>query len=88
MNSINKISVKGDIVEVEYEFDGALKNVRRHVQGYNDLSDAQKLDLWYDMIGVGKVEYVTPGMAPLLKPEALYPAKLSFFSKLNKKIWG
>lgn len=77
MNRINKVFIKGDIVEVECRIDGITKSVRRHVQNYDQLTIDEKKKLWFEIAEIPYVEY----------KHSLNPLKkfLSFI-RLKKKV--
>lgn len=54
---INKVSLIGDIVEIEHDTNGLINTTRRHVQNYVSLTQTEKEELWADIIGSPIVEH-------------------------------
>lgn len=55
---ITKVTVQGDLVEVEKITDGESKIIRRHVQDYYNLTNQEKQALWYEMAAEPQIEYL------------------------------
>lgn len=55
---ITKVTVQGDLVEIEKVTEEETKIIRRHVQNYYSLTDQEKQALWYEMAGEPQIEYL------------------------------
>lgn len=58
---IRKVTIDGDLLEVEAKIDDEVKKIRRHVQGYENLSRRAKQALHKDIVGNPQIEYELPG---------------------------
>ena len=54
---ITKVILTGDQLEVQAVVDGSYKAVKRNVLGYVNLTDEEKQNLWYDIIGIPQKEF-------------------------------
>lgn len=82
MSMISRVTLTGDLVEVEAEVDGEFRKVRRHVQGYSLMTSDQKQRLWKDIVGLP-----VPQVIPTLTPK-LNVVKPSLLTRLSTYIWG
>lgn len=54
---IQKVMYTGDMLEIEHKLNDKVTTIRRHVQGYLDLTDQEKQALWHEVAGEPLVEY-------------------------------
>lgn len=61
---INKVTIKGDLLEVETEVDGVVKVIKRHVANYSSMTEIQKEVIWHDMADEPFVEFLRDTTPP------------------------
>lgn len=76
---INRVTITGDIVEVEKEINGEISTIRRHVDGYYSLSDQEKQKLWHDIAREPFIEYLRDPVTPEIHKESIIDKLTSFF---------
>lgn len=73
MSSIKRVTIKGDLIEIEKEEEGHLKIVRRNVQGYDKFNKIKQRKIIHDIAGL-----------PFIEPFKL-PAKKNILTRLHLK---
>jgi hypothetical protein len=58
MNKIQSVKVDDDLVEVVYLIGETEEIARKHITGYEHMTNEEKKDIWNTIVGNPKIEYI------------------------------